>query len=69
MKLIELKYEKEINDSLRSIIVNDDKIIRAYNSKVNELQKQVSQVKRQRNLAGWGGIGAAILLAITLIVK
>lgn len=68
-KLIELKYEKEINDSLRSIIIKDDELIRAYNNKVNEVQKQVVQAKRERNLAVGTGICATLLLVISLIVK
>ena len=67
-KLVELKYEKEINDSLRSIIDNDDKIIGAYYSINNSLAKQVTQVKRQRNIAAGGGLLAAILLVISIIV-
>lgn len=66
-KMVELKYEKEINDSLRSIIINDDKIIRSYDGKVNTLKKQIVQVKRQRNIASGIGIGIAILLVISLI--
>ena len=68
-KMVELKYEKEINDSLRSIIVNDDKIIREYNGTVNTLKKQVVQVKKQRNQIAGCGIVTAILLVISLIIK
>lgn len=68
-KMVEVKYEKEINDSLRSIIVNDDKIMRRYNSNINALQKQIIQVKRQRNIAGWGGVIISLSLVSLLIVK
>ena len=68
-KLIELKYEKEINDSLRSIIKLDDELIRQYNNKVNVLQKQVIQEKRKVSKYRWGGIGATLLLVISLIIK
>ena len=37
-KLIQLKYEKEINDSLRVIIKNDDKIIKEYNIEFLEIK-------------------------------
>lgn len=67
--MVELKYEKEINDSLRSIIVNDNKIIREYDSYSNALKKQILQAKRQRNIAIGGGLLATLSLVISLIVK
>ena len=67
--MVELKYEKEINDSLRSIIKNDDIIMREYSSNVDALKKQVKQVKRQRNLAIGGGVFATISLALLAIFK
>ena len=68
-KMVELKYEKEINDSLRSIIKNDDLIMREYSRNVDALKKQVKQVKRQRNLAVGGGILVTLSLAVLAIFK
>lgn len=68
-KMVELKYEKEINDSLRSIIKNDDIIMREYSSNINALKKQITQAKKQRNLAVGGGLFAAISLALLAIFK
>ena len=68
-KMVELKYEKEINDSLRSIIKNDDIIMREYSSNIDALKKQVKQVKKQRNLAVGGGLLATISLALFTIFK
>ena len=68
-KMVELKYEKEINDSLRSIIRNDDIIMREYSRNVDALKKQVKQVKRQRNLAIGGGVLATLSLAVLTIFK
>ena len=68
-KMVELKYQKEINDSLRSIIKNDDIIMREYSSNVDALKKQIKQVKRQRNLAVGGGILVTLSLAILAIFK
>ena len=68
-KMVELKYEKEINDSLRSIIKNDDIIMRKYSSNVDALKKQITQVKKQRNLAVRGGLLATISLALLAIFK
>ena len=67
--MVELKYEKEINDSLRSIIKNDDAIMREYRSNVDALKKQITQVKKQRNLAVRGGLLATISLALLAIFK
>lgn len=68
-KMVELKYEKEINDSLRSIIKNDDIIMREYSRNVDALKKQVKQAKRQRNLAIGGGVLATLSMAILAIFK
>ena len=67
--MVELKYEKEINDSLCSIIKNDDIIMREYSRNVDALKKQVKQVKRQRNLAVGGGILATLSMALLAIFK
>ena len=68
-KMVELKYEKEINDSLRSILTNDDKIIGEYRRNYDAVKKQITQVKRQRNIAVGGGFLATLSLVIALIVK
>ena len=68
-KMVELKYEKDINDSLRSIIKNDDAIMREYISNVDALKKQITQAKKQRNLAVGGGLFATISLALLTIFK
>ena len=68
-KMVELKYEKEINDSLRSIIKNNDAIMREYRSNVDALKKQITQAKKQRNLAIRGGLLATISLALFTIFK
>ena len=67
--MVELKYEKEINDSLRSIVFNDEIIILEYNRKVDALKKQITQAKKQRNLAIRGGLLATISLALLAIFK
>ena len=67
--MVELKYEKEINDSLRSIIKNDDIIMREYSSNIDALKKQIIQAKKQRNLAVGGGLLATISLALFTIFK
>ena len=66
-KMVELKYEKETNKALREIVENDDRIIREYNNKTNTLEKQITQVKKQRNYAAGGGLVVTILLVIAII--
>ena len=68
-KMVELKYEKEINDSLRSIIENDDVIMREYKRNVDAFKKQITQAKRQRNIAVGGGILVTLSLAVLTIFK
>lgn len=68
-KMVELKYEKEINDSLRSIIKNDDIIMREYKRNADALAKQIKQAKKERNLAIGGGLLATLSLAVALIFK
>lgn len=67
--MVELKYQKEINDSLRSIIKTDDTIMREYSRNVDALKKQIKQVKRQRNIAVGGGLLVTISLALFVIFK
>lgn len=70
-KLIELEYEKAINEHLRDIVNNDSVAIvglrnRIYNNE-REYNKIVEQIKKQRNVAGGIGIGALILLIISIL--
>ena len=66
-KLIQLKYEKEINDSLRVIINNDDKIIKEYNNNVKLLNTKINKLTIQRNVIGLGGIIS--ILALIIFIK
>lgn len=68
-KMVELKYEKEINDSLRSIIVNDEIIIGEYNRKVDALNKQIKQETKKYKVAACGGLLISLSLGTLLIFK
>lgn len=63
-KLIELKYEKQINNNLRSIISNDRIIIRNYRELNTKINKDCKKAIRQRNI----GFGCAALFLITSII-
>ena len=69
--MIELKYEKEINKNLRNIIYNDSIAIHSLKCDIHnvfvEADKRVNKVKKQRNVAGGIGIGALILLIISIL--
>ncbi len=63
--MIELKYQKEINDSLRSIISNDSAIISEYKELTNKKDRTIKKVKKQRNSIVFGS-AVLILLALFL---
>ena len=68
VKLVQLKYEQEINASLKEIIHNDSIII--YNKNVDNkaLTNQVKKLKKQRNIT-YCGVGVTILLLILNLLK
>lgn len=68
-KMVELKYEKEINDSLRLIIFNDEIIMQEYNNNVDALKKQIKQENKKYKVAVWGGLFISLSLGTLLIFK
>lgn len=66
-KLIQLKYEKKINDSLKVIINNNDKIIKEYDNNVKLLNTKINKLTTQRNVIGLGGIIS--ILALIIFIK
>ena len=67
-KLIELDYEKKINNKLRSIIANDSIIIQHYKSNSAFMNKSYKKAIRQRNIAIGGGVIFSIV-TLLLILK
>ena len=74
-KLIELKYEKETNNILRTIIWNDSLIIDTLTinnlkliSEVQTLNKSNKKYKKQRNVGFGVGI-AGIIATILMLIK
>ena len=63
-KLIELEYEKKINTTLRSIIVNDSIIIKDYKVLNERINKDCKKAISQRNIM----FGSATVLFITTII-
>ena len=71
-KMIELKYEKIINQNLMGIIYNDSLIISALDTNLSccerEARETISTYKRQRNRAIEIGGGTSIVLFVLLII-
>lgn len=68
-KMVELIYQKEINDSLKSIIRNNDIIIKVYNNKVIELNKEIKKTNKKNKTIKFVGLVITLLLSIGIIVK
>ena len=54
---------------INTIIKNDDIIMREYSCNIDALEKQIIQVKKQRNLVIGGGVLATLSMAILAIFK
>ena len=69
-KLIELKYEKEINANLKAIVYNDSLAIDNLNRRLRYSDYNhsitIRRIKRQRNAAIGGGVGLVGLLILAL---
>lgn len=63
-KLIELEYERQINNNLRSVVTNDSIIIRNYKIINQNINKDCKKAIRQRNIA----IGSTMLFFIATII-
>lgn len=68
-KLIELEYEKQINNNLRSVISNDSIVIRDYQILNEKINKDCKKAIRQRNIAISGAAVLFITTLITIFVK
>lgn len=68
-KLIELEYEKQINNNLRSVISNDSIVIRDYQILNERINKDCKKAIRQRNIAIGGAAALFITTIVTLFVK
>ena len=67
-KLIELNYERQINNNLRNIISNDSIVIKDYKVLNERINKDCKKAIRQRNIA-IGGAVAFLITTIVLLVK
>lgn len=66
-KMIELRYEKEINNSLKEIIKNDSVAIVALRENDSVVEERAKKYKRERNIAGGAGGALLILLILSLL--
>lgn len=67
-KLVELKYEKEINSKLRQTIHNDSIIYLNVSQLNDKLNKDYKKVSKQRTIFGSVAL-AAIVSTIVLLIK
>ena len=67
-KLIELSYEKDINNNLRQIIVNDSVLAEQARQRYILLDRSCKKIKKQRNIA-YCSSGVAIILLILSLLK
>lgn len=67
-KLIELEYEKQINENLRTIVSNDSTLIDRYATINKNLNEDCKRAIHQRNVCFGVGV-VAILTSILLLVK
>ena len=63
-KLVELDYEKQVNNNLRNIISNDSIIIKNYKTINDKVNKDCKKYVRQRNIA----ISSTALFFLTTII-
>lgn len=66
-KLVELKYEKEANKILRTIVHNDSCIIADNDKTIGQLKTEVKKVTKQRNVIGVAGAASIILFIISIL--
>lgn len=66
-KLVELKYEKETNKILRTIVHNDSCIIADNDKTISQLKTKVKKVNKQRNMIGVAGVTSIILFIISIL--
>ena len=67
IKLIQLDYEKAINNNLRQIIVNDSVLAEQARQKYILLDRTCKKIKKQRNMGVGAAIGSILLFIISII--
>ena len=67
IKLIQLDYEKAINNNLRQIIVNDSVLAEQARQRYILLDRTCKKIKKQRNIGVGAAIGSILLFIISII--
>ena len=67
IKLIQLDYEKSINNNLRQIIVNDSVLAEQARQRYILLDRTCKKIKKQRNIGVGAAIGSILLFIISII--
>ena len=67
IKLIQLDYEKVINNNLRQIIKNDSVLAEQARQRYILLDRTCKKIKKQRNIGVGAAIGSILLFIISII--
>ena len=67
IKLIQLDYEKAINNNLRQIIVNDSVLAEQARQRYILLDRTCKKIKKQRNIGVGAAIGSILLFIISIV--
>ena len=67
IKLIQLDYEKAINNNLRQIIRNDSILAEQTRQRYILLDRTCKKIKKQRNIGVGAAIGSILLFIISII--
>lgn len=71
-KMVELDYEKAINEELRNILKTDSNLIKALQNNLdaceNTCQDSINKIKKQRNIAIGAGSGASAFFLLLLLL-
>lgn len=71
-KMIELKYEKEINENLIATIQTDSVLINALSTNLSAceitMETRINEIKKERNIAIGAGAGTSLLFLVLLII-
>lgn len=66
-KMVELKYEKEINEKLRTVVHNDSVIIDAQDRELVGLYTKINKLKKTRNVC-IGVTGGCIISTVVALI-
>lgn len=67
-KLVELDYQKQINNNLNRIIINDSIVIKDYRKLNDNLNKECKRAIHQRDIC-FGVAATSVLVSLLMLLK